>query len=48
MKSVENKSKEGLNIAKNNEILINSSEDLLEENIATKIPDTIKQAKNDL
>ena len=48
MKAVENKSKEGLNIARNNEILINSSEDLLEENIATKIPDTIKQAKNDL
>ena len=48
MKAVENRSKEALNVAKNNEILINNFEDLLEEKIATKIPDIVKQVKNDL
>ena len=48
MEAVENRSKEALNIAKSNEILINNFEDLLEEKIATKIPDIVKQVKNDL
>ena len=37
-----------MNIAKNKEILINNFEDLLEKKIATKIPDIVKQVKNDL
>ena len=48
MEAVENRSKEALNIAKSNEILINNFEDLLEEKIAAKIPDIVKQVKNDL
>ena len=48
MEVVENRSKKALNIAKNNEILINNFEDLLEEKIATKVPDIVKQVKNDL
>ena len=48
MEAVENRSKEALNIAKSNEILINNFEDLLEEKTATKIPDIVKQVKNDL
>ena len=47
MEAVENRSKEALNIVKNNKIMINNFEDLLEEKTATKIPGIVKQVKND-
>ena len=46
VEAVENRSEES--IAKNNEILINSFENILEEQKATKVPDKVKQVKNDL
>ena len=48
VEAVENRSEEPLNITKNNEILINSFENILEEQKATKVPDKVKQVKNDL
>ena len=48
VEAVENRSEEPLNIAENSEILINSFENILEEQIATKVPDIVKQVKNDL
>ena len=48
VEAVENRSEEPLNITKNNEILINSFENILEEQKATKVPDKVEQVKNDL
>ena len=45
-KLLRNRSEEALNIAKNNEIPTNSFENISEEQIATKVPDIVKQVKN--
>ena len=45
-KLLRNRSEEALSIAKNNEIPTNSFENISEEQIATKVPDIVKQVKN--
>ena len=48
VKTVKKGSKEALKIAKNNEILTNNFEDLLEEKTGAKMLDIVKQVKNNL